>query len=46
MAPTCGHEGCNCEAGDSGYCSDYCQHHGSREGHTAHDCGCSHDGCR
>lgn len=42
---TCEHEGCNCAAGDSGYCSDYCQRHATREGHRAHECNCGHPGC-
>ena len=45
MAATCGHEGCNCEAREDGYCSDYCVKHGTREGHQAHDCDCGHPGC-
>ncbi len=46
MAATCGHEGCNCEPREDGFCSDYCQKHGTHEGHQAHDCNCGHDGCR
>ena len=41
----CGHEGCNCEAGENGFCSEYCQRHGTHEGHEAHACGCGHPGC-
>jgi len=50
MAVSCGHQGCNCEArdiqGEDGYCSDYCQKHGTREGHQAHECNCGHSGCQ
>jgi hypothetical protein len=42
---TCAHEGCQCEAREDGYCSDYCARHGSHEGHEAHDCGCGHASC-
>ena len=45
MAATCGHEGCHCEPREDGFCSDYCQKHGTREGHHAHDCDCGHAGC-
>lgn len=43
---TCGHEGCNCKIAESDtYCSEYCERHGTHEGHVAHDCGCGHPGC-
>lgn len=45
MAQQCGHEGCKCEAREDGYCSDYCQEHGSHEGHVAHACNCGHNNC-
>jgi hypothetical protein len=41
----CGHEGCACQADESGYCSEYCAKHGSHEGHVAHACDCGHPGC-
>lgn len=44
----CKHEGCSCaipkERAD-GYCSDYCQKHGSKEGHQKHACTCGHATC-
>ena len=46
MAATCGHEGCPCEPREDGFCSDYCQKHGTREGHQAHECSCGHAGCQ
>lgn len=43
---TCGHEGCTCVVAEGEeFCSEYCQRHGTHEGHKAHACGCGHDGC-
>jgi hypothetical protein len=41
----CGHEGCNCDAREDGFCSDYCARHASKEGHVAHKCDCGHEVC-
>ncbi len=43
---TCGHDSCNCKVGENEtYCSEYCERHGSHEGHQPHECGCGHPGC-
>ncbi|MGH2718903.1 MAG: hypothetical protein ACRDJU_10020 [Actinomycetota bacterium] len=43
---TCAHENCNCTISENDtYCSEYCERHGSHEGHVGHECGCGHPGC-
>jgi hypothetical protein len=45
---TCKHEGCTCEAGENGYCSEYCASHAEHDAadETApHECGCGHMHC-
>lgn len=44
---TCGGEGCTCEAGPSGYCSDHCaRRRENAPGDTSsQQCGCGHSDC-
>jgi len=42
---TCGHPGCTCEAGENGFCSEYCATHPQPEGDGTHECGCGHGAC-
>lgn len=40
----CRHEGCTCQVGDEGFCSDHCREHAG-DGHDTHACECGHPAC-
>jgi hypothetical protein len=42
---TCGGAGCTCNAGENGFCSEYCKDHAESAGHVAETCQCGHDDC-
>lgn len=44
---TCAGEGCTCEAGPSGYCSEYCasQQEQAPDDTSPKGCGCGHSDC-